>query len=490
MALHTCNHLKLPFRSAPSHPSRKNTAEAVATSRLHYLVPASRGNIELCYNLVSSAVNRYPVPALLGWNGTAEFDAAGTHLAKLRVLKRYLHSLPPEEDDDLVLFVDGFDVIQQLPPDVVIERYFDIARKADAQLAKRLGMTVEEAHRRNLRQAIFWGPDNYCFPMDPRAPRCWAVPASTLPSRPFGPGSERRGTVFDYPRWLNSGTFMGPVGHVRRLIDVAMNEIAATYDARYQFRESDQYYIANIFGRQEYWRSKLAANGGYVGGGPEDRVIPEKSETEDTELHAALEYESALFQTKAGYESFFGYLQFNQSRRAASMNMDMFGLGQDFRPYLIEMPSNVWTALTKLYDSIPEAHPGTAASDWIRTVNLGVNFVTNHIYGILHCTGSKNTLAAEYSSMWWRPFARSLLKAAVKSSQAGDLISPGPIDGRMWAAKTYLPDSKTLPDEYGGAMVPGVDGASFISWRDLCGPYEDTLLGGEGNLANRGSRER
>ncbi|PNY20492.1 Uncharacterized protein TCAP_07383 [Tolypocladium capitatum] len=469
-----------PSAAPPASVSGNPGTPMEKTAQLHYLIPASRGNLQLCYNLVSSAVNRYPVPTLLGWNGTGEFDAATTHLAKLRAMKRYFHSLQPREDDDLVLVVDGYDVIQQLPPEVIVERYFDIAAKADARLAERFGITVDEARTRNLRQTIFWGPDKICFPADPRASRCWAVPPSTLGPQAFGPKSWNGDTSFADPRWLNSGTVIGPIDDMRRLIDAAMDEVAATHDAEYEFRESDQYYISNVWGRQEYWRSKLAADGGDVDGGPGDRIIPDETAGGGgAELHIAVEYESAMFQTKAGYEPFVGYLKFNESGLVAKMSIDMFGLGAAFEPYPIVMPENVRAALSRLYDAIPEAHPGSVAADWIRTVNLGVNYVTKHIYGLWHCTGPKEWIDVEYPALWWYRFVPSLLRASVGSSQAGQLISARPINGRRWAPKTFYPDGETLRGEYGGAWSDEVEGGRFVPWRELCGPHEEILFRGE-----------
>ncbi|PHH88253.1 hypothetical protein CDD83_7781 [Cordyceps sp. RAO-2017] len=455
----------------------------IKTSQLHYLVPASLPNLQLCYNLVSSTVNRYPVPTLLGWNGTGPFDAAQTHLAKLRAIQRYLHLLPLHENDDLVLIVDGYDIIHQLPAEIIIERYFDIANKADAHLAARFNTSKAEAHRRNLRQTIFWGPDKICFPFDPRASRCWAAPASPLDPHAFGPLEGNGDMVFNDPRWLNSGTVIGPIADMRRFIDAAIDEIAATFDDNFELRNSDQFYVANVWARQEYWRAKLAAHGAEVPGGPEDRIIPDKrADTQDTELHATIEYESAIFQTKAGYEPFLGRLQFGQGRLKAMVDVDVLNKGPDFRPYSISMPSNVRAALTKLYSAIPEAHDGTTVQQWLRSVSLGVNFVTKHIYGLWHCTGPKDSFDAEYQLQWWFPFTASLLRAAVKSSLAGDLISERPIDGRRWAAKTVYPASEASGNEYGGAWSDA-DGGRFIPWADLCAAHQETLFRGERDRA-------
>ncbi|RDA82864.1 hypothetical protein CP532_4227 [Ophiocordyceps camponoti-leonardi (nom. inval.)] len=462
----------------------------VRTSRLHYLVPASQPNLQLCYNLVSSIVNRYPVPMLLGWNGVGELDAAQTHLAKLRAMKRYLHSLPAQDDDDLAVIVDGYDIIHQLPAEIIVERYFEVANRADAQLASRLNISVADARNRNLRQTLFWGPDKICFPFDPRAPRCWAAPPSPLGANAFGPKTGNGEFEFNDPRWLNSGTVIGPVHDLRRLIDETMDEISATYDPHYDLRESDQYYVSNVWARQEYWRSKRAVAGagggdGDVSGGPQDRVVPEKrSEKHETELHVAIDYESHIFQTKAGYEPFLRRLAFSEGDgNQTTVKDDVLQLGDQFKPYPIVMPVGVRRALTRLYDDLDADRRGasSSAAEWIRAISLGVNLVTKHIYAVWHCTGLKDSFDEEYRLQWWYPYTMSLLKAAVKSSQAGELISADAIDGRRWAPKKKFPSSlpsKTGEVVYGGAWSDA-DGGRFVAWSELCAAHEEVLFRGE-----------
>lgn len=450
-------------------------------SHFHYIVPASKPNIELCLNLASSAANRYPVPSILGYNGTGQFDAAVTHLAKLRAIERYLNALKPEEDDDLIAIVDGYDVLMQLPPEIMIERYFDARYKAEAELAERFGLTVPEANAQGLRQSVIWGPDKICWPIVWSEPRCWAVPHSNLPPKAFGPKTGNGEMIFMDPRWLNSGTVIGPIDDVRALIAATMAEIKETYDEEYQWKESDQFYISNIWGRQEYYRSLAIANGKEedVQGGGSDRHLPdEKYAKKQTDYHIAIDYESSMFQTKAGYEPWFGYLEFNNSGLNANMTMDLFEEGDDFNPYDIEMPASVYAALDRLYDSIPEAHPGSVTADWIRTINLGVNYVTRHIFPLWHCTGAKEWVQLEYPRMWYYPFAKSLMKASVKAIQGGELISNHLIDGRKWAPRNVYPSKEELNDELGGAWTD-FNGGQFVEWRNLCGEHYEQLFGGE-----------
>ena len=69
----------------------------VRTSKIHYIILAGRANLYLCYNLLSSAASRYPVPLLLRYNDTGKFDAAQSQLAKLRAIQRYLTSLDTQD---------------------------------------------------------------------------------------------------------------------------------------------------------------------------------------------------------------------------------------------------------------------------------------------------------------------------------------------------------------------------------------------------------
>ncbi|KAG5967365.1 hypothetical protein E4U58_002176 [Claviceps cyperi] len=473
----------------PPPPLSKRPVTPVSgpkTSRLHFLIPASQSNLQFCYNLASSGANRYPIPTLLGWNGKGEFDAAVTHLAKLRALKNYLDSLnAAEEADDLVMVVDGYDIIHQLPPEIIIERYFEVAAKANAHLAQRMGLPVKYILSRGMQQSVFFGPDKVCWPPDESAARCWAAPDSTLGRDSFGPSRGGDDIFATDPRWLNSGTIIGPVADLTKVINAVMREISTTYNPRFWQANSDQYYLSNVWGRQEYWRNQT-----FVGksealelSSTVERIIPEKeTDNQETELHMAIEYESSLFQTKAGNELYLGYVQYNLADQSANVNIDLFGKGQSFRPYPIRMPDNVRTALINLYNSVPDAHPGASAESWLKLAHLGTNFVTKHIYGLWHCTGGKEALDGEYMKMWFYPFVKSLLRETVKSWKRNDPISTKLIDGRRWIAKRSFPNRGPSDDddveEYGGAWSDE-SGEPFVTWKEMCGHHEGILFWGQ-----------
>lgn len=474
------------FQSNSHSKSPETLVSDVRTSHLHFLIPASRSNLQFCYHLASAAANRYPVPTLLGWNGKGEYDAAVTHLAKLRAMKRYLDSLDPEKEeqgDDLVMVVDGYDIIHQLPPDVVVERYFDVAAKANAHLAHRLGLSAKEMVARGIKQTVFFGPDKVCWPPDARAARCWAAPPSTLGIDPFGPDRGPDDFFSKDPRWLNSGTIIGPATDMRNVVNAAIQEIGSTYDPGFWQSDSDQYYLANVWGRQEYWRNRTFLDGNALeDGGALDRILPEKkADTQEAELHMAIEYESSLFQTRTGNELITGHLQYNLADQSANIKIDLFEQGKSFRPYSIRMPDNVRTALIKLYNSVPDAHPGASAENWIQHVHLGTNLVTKHIYALWHCTGPKEALDNEYARMWFYPFVKSLLRECVEAWRRDDPISTKMIDGRRWIPKWSYPNKEDTGNddvEYGGAWSDE-GGGKFVTWKEMCGHHEGTLLWGQ-----------
>ncbi|KAF4981204.1 hypothetical protein FZEAL_2934 [Fusarium zealandicum] len=465
----------------PKPESDTKSDLTIKTSRFHYLVPASKTNRRFCFILGSSAASRYPPPQLIGWNGTGLFDAAKTHLAKLRAFQVYLDSLPKEEDDDIVLIVDGYDVIMQLPPEIMLQRYFATMEAENKRTAERFGFSLDQVKEENLDTTLFFGADKICWPINWRAPRCWAVPPSTLPTKAFGPKTNNGNMVFMLPKWLNSGTLIGPANHMRDYVAATLKEIDHTFEPTYQWKDSDQFYLANVWGRQEYYRSKKLHGIQEVPGGPKDRILPQKfTEDQQVEFHIGIEYESAMFQTKAGYEPFNGWLHYNGTDTpTAMMEKDMFNEGSDFKPFPIEMPQAIEKSLSKIYDAIPEAHPGSTSKDWIRNIILGTNFVTKNIWGLWHVTGDKKVIEDQYTKFWFYPFARSLVKSAVKSLQASNKISEEPIGGRYWVHKTVYPEAGKLTDPLGGAWSDEETGHRFVTWNEMCNVFDKDVLGGE-----------
>lgn len=418
---------------------------------------------------------------------------------------RYLESLPADDDDDLVLIIDGYDVIMQLPPDVMIQRYFAVTEAANAKLAARFGQgsTAAAAERADgnasvpylPHQSVLFGPDKLCWPVDFRRPACWAVPDTGLPGDAFGYGEveDVNDIVHNPPRWLNSGTILGPVAAVRDVFAATLERIRTTYDPENIVKESDQLYMSNVWGDQEYARSvhelqmhaadnadgqDLVPSGG---GGGDDRWLPALAPDQRTDYHIGLDYESALFQAWAGYDQFLDLLVYNGPDLSATVTRNVNN-ASEFAPYDIQLPADVASSVTRLLGSVSESH-NVDPSDLLVRTPLGTNLVTRHVYALFHCTGEKDYLNELWGKIWFYPYAKSLLKATIDAIKAGAPISKDQIDGRLWrVAKPYLSDSAQGDDGIGAFGAWADLSGEWLGWEDLCAGHEDELFS-EVNLA-------
>ena len=463
------------------------------TAAFHLLIPASNPHLQLCRLIVSSLTMGYPVPILNGYHLTGELDAAVSHLAKVRNIMRYLDDLPPSADDDLMLIVDGYDVVMTLPVDIMIKRYFEVVNDGNAKLEERFGegstRDVPGGRGDQPRQTILFGADKICWPVDWRRPACWAVPSDT--GIPLGAFGHEDGNMWhNQPRWLNSGTIMGPVGDMRLMIAGTLERIRVGYDEHYQFRESDQKYMSDVWADQEYMRSvrelkhkgQVPVEGGepVPAGGPKDRVMPVLAPRQRTEYHIAMEYESALFQTRAGNDQFTGMPTFS-GPGYTTLVQNNFNRRPSFLPYEIRLPTDVVSSITRMFKSIADLQelPNQPA-EMIRHLHLGTNLVTKRVYALFHCTGDKNYLNEYWPSVWFFPYARALLRSAIRDATKGRPLSEELIDGRIWTMAHTYPASTPRGDDVGveaaGAWADVSDG--WLSWGELCASHEGAIFGG------------
>jgi len=432
----------------------------------------------------------YPAAILSGWNGRDQFDASVTHLAKVRNILGYLDDLPKGDDDDLVLIIDGYDVILQMPPSVVLERYFEQAAAATARLHERLGGLADDLSRELFgkhgppQQTVFLGPDKTCWPGDARRPGCWAIPETNLPDGAFGTGEDYS---HSQPKWLNSGTIMGPVAGVRAVFAATMRRIEEYHDPDYEFSESDQLYMSDVWGEQEYARSLLglqlrnrtAGKELKVPGGPDDRMTPQIESFTKAELGMFIDYESVLFQTWAGYEAYQDLITYDGKGFTATATRN-YNEEPGFEPYEIKLPRNVVPSITDLLREALRVSMDEAKDILAHTV-LGTNLVTHHAYGMYHCTGTKGYLDELWGKIWFYPYTRSLLRSAVMRMRAGYALASQPIDGRTWLPARTIPSRRFLEPNTGtrgaGAWVDPE--GEWLEWDSLCKEHEEVLFGGE-----------
>lgn len=466
LVLWTSLHLGL-LNSAPrpARPQRLTSTQSPLTTfkkkepRLHFLIVATNSGLDLCRLLLSASVLSYPPPVLIDWAGKGEYDAQSTHLAKVAGPIRYFADLPPEDDTDIVLLVDGFDVQFQLGPDVLLKRYFQETAAAQDRLVERFGSKHVKKH--NLYNSIFFSPDKVCWPDDLRRPACWAVPASSLSPYAFGPYTDQSLEDMPHarPRWLNSGTIMGPVGEMREMFLATQRKINETYDPEYVLRNSDQKYFADLWADQEYSRTLKAGVKPDVAIPPdvEESDKPVLDEGKEYEWHIGLDYRSAMFQTAAGYRNYLAWMTMDRPSLPSIL--------QTLEPYRIEPDADVLEARKPFADLVDDENLNSKS--W-QDVALGVNIASGLAFPILHFTGDKSFRDAWWGRSWFFDEAERLRHASYEHYD--EKIGSGPINGVQWVKNTPY-DASQRQDK----AAPWSDTGEALSWDHLCALHEHLL---------------
>jgi hypothetical protein len=442
---------------APDTPKK-----GISTRGFHLLTTATSNDLNVCRLVLSAAVLSYPPTVLLAWHGEGDFDAAETHLAKVRAPLRYFDTLPPSSEDDLVLLIDGYDVIFQLGPDVLLQRYHEVVKSSNARLEEQFGADHVKQH--NMYTTILFGPDVLCYPIDFRRPACWIVPESTLPRDAFGSETDKN-DEHTRPRWLNSGTILGPVKDLRRLFQATMAKVDKTWDPEFYGRNSDQMYLADVWADQEFVRMTSTGKNATF---PLPDAVPEEvkpnvftpapEDRKEAEQHMGIDYESRMFQTVALFYDILQWATFDKPQAFVSKDkLHQFSLKL---PKDVEQSRAPYHALSRW----SWANVWLKRKSW-KDVPLGINTVTRNMFPIIHFTGLKKYRDEWWNRMWFFPHAEKLLKA---KPNRGVITT---IEGVNWVP--YLPYGKQSAREDVWA-----DQGELLKWDGLCGEHETSLYDG------------
>ncbi|KAF9774455.1 hypothetical protein IL306_007532 [Fusarium sp. DS 682] len=194
-------------------------------------------------------------------------------------------------------------------------------------------------------------------------------------SQLHGTGTDTGDLQYSDSRFLNSGTVIGPLGDLRKFVDAALSPIEDDWDQNFLFRNSDQFYIAALYARQEYQRMR-DMNGGEFPEEVAGRSFPKPKGGKDdvTEYHVVVDFDYAFTQTEChnyrfvntsltryyldDMNRFIHKLQYDNFDMTATMKHDALDECSRFKPYKIQMPAHVYQALHRVYDSLaPEDRP-------------------------------------------------------------------------------------------------------------------------------------
>jgi hypothetical protein len=395
----------------------------------------------------------------------------------------YLDDIEDSSDgseEDLVLIVDGYDVWFQLHRDVLLRRYYVANEAADNRTRQMFGDQLFKEH--DMRQTIIFGPDKICWPIDLSRPACWAIPESSLPEMAFGPRTDEGREDFNQPRWLNSGTVMGPAKDIRDLLRATETEIHANY-----ITDSDQFYLAEIFGGQSYARlekkPELIREFKNIRYGQEHhfkeedlhRRLPNLT-VERREYHIGIDYESSLFQTLAFYKM---WLTWSRTTDSWSLHADDITEKQ----YSIQLPVDISAspAPFSAFESWQGPVNATANSKW-EDVELLYNTASEQIPPMVHLAGGpdeKRHRGLWWQKLWFQAYSEELRLASIEASAArlAREASSHPsevIGGYRWR-NAEPPEAQDVQKHGLGGAFADIAGGWF-SWRGLCGAHEADIF--------------
>lgn len=546
--------------SAKSLFSSSNAAsQHRSVGHFHFLIPATNSNKNLCRLLLSAVATRFPTPIFINWGQPHDEDPYKVHMKKVKVshwtsaavesdhgpscaesqisphslqMRRKRTSLQTHvtrlltlhkgildyldliidgttsnntitTQHDLVLILDGFDIWLQIPPDVMIQRYYYIIDAANERLKDSLGPGgVKLMRKHGLYQSVLFGPDKICWPEDATRTACWAVPESHLPRWAFGPETDSQKFRFhNRPRWLNSGTILGPAEDVRAVFRATYERIQTMYTI-----DSDQFYFADIWGIQEYNRRNLSGNlpeflaqrvwahDGYEGDGHFEEVTLQVPEVDEgrKEYHITIDYASELFQTNAYYDKYITWGRFDGTpvppSQSTKNNLDAKALtGRKLLrdapldpadpPHKSRgrrlLPEDI-NATQSPFDHLAAGNEAGDIPDHLRwhDLLLGRNKASGAVWGLIHFTPPKYWLDLWWFRMWYAPYAESIIRSA--KAITADTPYTTTRDNRTWFP--YIAENSaglTAGMKAGGGFA---DTGEWMEWGQLCGRLEDMVF--------------
>ncbi|KAF2152158.1 hypothetical protein K461DRAFT_322248 [Myriangium duriaei CBS 260.36] len=442
-------------------------------ARLHLLVPATSSNENLCRLFLSAFAPSYPTPVLINWAAPESPDKFVQHVAKVQGISDYLAKLQRagKHKDDLVLILDGYDVWFQLGPDVLLKRYFATTRLLDKQARQIYGEKV--AVQRDMRHTILFGPDKMCWPSDLTSPACWALPKPQLAPFAFGPHTENRMVEppdYNMPRWLNSGTILGPIEDLQRMFAITLQHIRDNFT-----KASDQFYFAEVFGAQEEARlrnrpellqamwndalSRRSNEGSQLASSP----------AQSSEFHIGLDHRSTLFQTVGMYQNFLMWAQTRYTTVSPRASEDERRL-QAF--YHQDLPSDIASSPPP-FSTLRNASTSLSQTKWSE-VNLLHNTVTRTIPVVIHFTSAKLLRGwwwEKDKGIWFSSQARALHEAyAARSMTAAQPLSSSRIDGKTWYAGGQMQAPSSNASQGAGVWS---DQGQWLTWEATCQRFEE-----------------
>ena len=434
---------------------------------------------------MSATALGYPIPVLVNWGKDFLNTGGGVwgpYLGKITGTLQYLDLITrPDtnkedrlDEDDLVLIVDAYDVWFQLPPETLLRRYHQSIKQANDRLSKMWPGSAEEIP---MKQTIVVSSQKRCYPTIKSSGtdlHCDKLPESDLREDLYGVETDVEGNYYHdiRPRFLNSGSFMGPIGDMKRYFRRVKERMDRQIANDFPF-DGDQGVFGEIFGEQEVWRtwrreqeSRSLLNGSSHDTSNHDGVALLQR---DFEFHIGLDYSQNLFLPTVYGEKDGDFVSLNNQ----SM-IEAYSSSLGISPVRLDtLPEDLVETQNPLVDILPRQFNNTTG--W-GDLPLYADFFTTAIPAVLHHNAWKNGIK-ERRTWWWDrtwyfPYLRTMLELQLEASNLNPLARIPARNGELVYFSPSSDRHKRRPRVFDAVKIQ--EGLEEIAFDTLCRYPEET----------------
>jgi hypothetical protein len=444
--------------------------------RFVVVVPVDSSGPDLCKVITSAIAIGYPSPIIVNWG--KDFHKGGgfgsSHLGKITGALEYLDGVTGDsghdddrlQENDLVLIVDAYDIWFQLPPELLIRRFHENNRLANERLAQQwVGKNMP------MKQTVIVSSQKKCFPLDAGSNlHCDALPDSPLRTDLYGASTDMDPEVNPNgyhdvrPKFINSGSMMGPVGDMRRFLRRAKHKLDSGV-ANDVHLFSDQGIFGEVLGEQEAWRNwrrLLQRSKGPLAS--EATAIIQR----DMEYHVGLDYYQNLFIPTVMEDDDGQFVKLSNYTAIARYSSDL-----GISPVRV---NGIPDDLQGLHNPLSHLLSVADSLSW-EEMPLYTDFFTTAVPPVVHHNahkdGRKERRTTWWDRTWYFPYLRDLLMMQINDYQLkplAKLMSDKGGEVVYWAPASQ--DGKRNPRNFNDTVSKNKELMEELDFDDVC-RFED-----------------
>jgi hypothetical protein len=266
-----------------------------------------------------------------------------------------------------------------------------------------------------MEQTIIVSAQKKCFPPESSGSNlhCDQLPDSPVRKDLYGPNTDKNPNEFHdvRPKYLNSGSMMGPVGDMRRYFRRVYERMQRGL-VNGKDLYSDQGIFGEIFAEQELWRKSVRSH----------KAISKDKDFEflhkEFEYHVGLDYTQQLFIPTVFEEQDGEIIALNNKSAIAEKSKSL-----NISPRLDGVPDDIEKSMNPL-SNIP-VRELDIVEDW-GEMPFYADFFSEAIPAVVHHNahkdGAKKRRYLWWDRIWYFPYLRELVETQLKETKAKSLL--------------------------------------------------------------------